>query len=83
MVADVVDMSFKMGNAFFKCREIFLPRSGRLTPPVVFEGTNSDNDNGAVGAQSGFPANDIDKFLRSQIGAEAAFGDYVIGQFQC
>ena len=83
MVADVVDMSFKMGNAFFKCREIFLAQIRQIDTAVVFEGTNSDNDNGAVGAQSGFPANDIDKFLRPQIGAETAFGDYVIGQFQC
>ena len=83
MVADVVDMSFKMGNAFFKCREIFLAQIRQIDTAVVFEGTNSDNDNGAVGAQSGFPANDIDKFLCPQIGAETAFGDYVIGQFQC
>ena len=79
---DVVDVAFEVGHAFFQCGQILGAQFLHGNAAVVLEGTHGGDDDAGIGPEAGLAALDVEKLLGAQVGAEAGFGDDIVGQLQ-
>ena len=81
-LAHVLDMANEIAHARFERPQILLLEVFLLHAAVHLQRTDGGDEHDADGLEPGLAALDVDELLRPQIGAEAGFGDHVIGESQ-
>ena len=79
---EVGDVFEQVGQAALQGFEVFRAQLFFGHAAVVFECAHGGDDHGGIGFEAGKAAFDVAEFFRTQIGAEAGFGNGVVGQMQ-
>ena len=78
----ILDVALQVGHAGFQRLEVFLLEVGLLHPTMHLERTDGGDQHHAVGRQTRLATLDVEEFLAAEIGAEAGFGDDVVGELE-
>ena len=75
-------MAQQVGQAALDRADVLLVERLLVGAAVQLQRPHRGHDHGEFGLQPGLPAFDVEELLRAQIGAEARFGDDIVGQRQ-
>ena len=75
-------MAQQIGQTLLQSLQILLAGFRLGHAAVVLQGPGGCHQHHAVGMQAGHPALDVQKLLRTQIGAEAGLGDGIVAELQ-
>lgn len=78
----IFNVSEQVNDALFKSFNIFLCKLCLRHAAVVLEGTDSCNDNSAVGGDTAETALDVAELFSAKVSAEACLGDAVIAKLK-
>ena len=81
-LAHVLDVAAEIGAALLHRLDVLLAEVFLLDAAIHLHGAHGGDDDRRRRLQAGLAALDVEELFRAEIGAEAGFGDHIVGELQ-